>query len=307
MSGSSSGIGRKDFCMRLAALVAAPARALAAGDYRFRYILASPMYGKAPLAEIVPEVPKIGAGHLDIWPAAHGNQREQLTEMGEEKFAALLVQHGVKLGCITRYDLGPFGLKEELALARRLGAEVIVTGAKGPKNLAGEDLKRAVREFAGEMMVHVEEAERRGVTIAIENHSGSLLHSADSMRYFAEASVSPRLGLAFAPHHLPQDGAMQGALVAELGPAIKFFYAQGAGWATGPQPKGKELMQMPGRGPLDFGPSVAALKKMAYGGFVEIFMHPFPRGIPILEPASAVTAEINRSREYLEKMLAGVP
>lgn len=298
-------IGRREFCAGLAALAAIRARA--AGDYRFRYIVASPMYGKAPLAEIVPEVPKAGSGHLDIWPAAHGNQREQLAEMGEEKFAALLAAHGVGLGCITRYDLGPFGLKEELALVKRLGGEVIVTGAKGPKNLAGEDLKRAVRDFAEQMMPQVLEAERRGVTIAIENHSGSLLHSADSMRYFAEASVSPRLGLAFAPHHLPQDGAMQGALVAELGPAIKFFYAQGAGWSTAPQPKEKEMMQMPGRGPLDFGPAVAALKKMAYAGFVEIFMHPFPRGIPILEPGSAVTAEINRSREYLDRLLAGAP
>lgn len=302
---TSRGIGRRDFCAGLGALLAGPTRVFASGGYGFRYILASPMYGKAPLADIVPEVPKIGAGHLDIWPAAHGNQREQLAEMGEEKFAALLAGHGVKLGCITRYDLGPFGLKDELALVRRLGGEVIVTGAKGPKNLAGEDLKRAVRDFAEQLMPHAEEAERRGVTIAIENHSGSLLHSADSMRYFAEASVSSRVGLAFAPHHLPQDGAMQGALVAELGPAIKFFYAQGAGWSSGPQPKEKEMMQMPGRGVLDFGPAVAALKKMAYGGFVEIFMHPFPRGIPILEPASAVTAEINRSREHLNRLLAG--
>ncbi len=302
---ASRGIGRREFCAGLAALAAGPARALAAGGYRFRYILASPMYGKAPLADIVPEAPKIGAAHIDIWPAAHGNQREQLAEMGEEKFAALLAGHGVRLGCVTRYDLGPFGLKDELALVKRLGGEVIVTGAKGPKNLTGEDLKRAVRDFAEQLMPHAQAAERAGVTIAIENHSGSLLHSADSMRYFAEASVSDRIGLAFAPHHLPQDGAMQGALVAELGPAVKFFYAQGAGWSTGPQPKEKELMQMPGRGALDFGPAVAALKKMAYGGFVEIFMHPFPRGIPILELPSAVTAEINRSREHLNKLLEG--
>jgi len=298
-------LNRRGFCGRLGALVAAPVSAFAAGAFRFRYILASPMYGKAPLAEILPEVPKIGAGHIDIWPAAHGNQREQLGEMGEEKFASLLEQHRVKLGCITRYDLGPFGLKDELALARRLGAEVIVTGAKGPKNLAGSELKEAVRAFAEKMKPHIEEAERQGVTIAVENHSGSLLHDADSIRHLADFARVPRFGVAFAPHHLPQDGVMQGALIAELGSAIKFFYAQGAGWATGPQPKEKELMQMPGRGPLDYAPIVGALKRMAYAGFVEIFMHPFPRGIPILEPASAVTAEINRSRAYLERLLAG--
>jgi hypothetical protein len=32
-------------------------------------------------------------------------------------------------------------------------------------------------------------------------------------------------------------------------------------------------------------------------------MHPVPRGIPILPSASEVTAEINRSRGYLESMI----
>ena len=40
------------------------------------------MYGKMKLAEIVPEVRKTGAEYIDIWPLSHGNQREQITEMG---------------------------------------------------------------------------------------------------------------------------------------------------------------------------------------------------------------------------------
>ncbi len=57
-------------------------------------------------------------------------------------------------------------------------------------------------------------------------------------------------------------------------------------------------------GDLDFGPLLSALKQMKYSGWTEIFMHPVPRGIPILETASAVTAEINRSRDYLNKLLS---
>jgi sugar phosphate isomerase/epimerase len=68
-------------------------------------------------------------------------------------------------------------------------------------------------------------------------------------------------------------------------------------------PKAQELMQLPGRGPLDFRPIVKALKAINFGGRVEIFMHPVPRGIPILETTAKVTAEINRSRAYLEKCL----
>jgi sugar phosphate isomerase/epimerase len=69
-------------------------------------------------------------------------------------------------------------------------------------------------------------------------------------------------------------------------------------------PKEQELLQMPGRGPLDFTPLLRALKQMNYQGFTEIFMHPVPRGIPILETTVAVTAEINRAKAYLEECLA---
>jgi sugar phosphate isomerase/epimerase len=73
-----------------------------------------------------------------------------------------------------------------------------------------------------------------------------------------------------------------------------------------PMPKDEELQQMPGRGKLDFTPLLKALKDIRYEGFTEIFMHPTPRGIPILPTAAEVTAEINRSREYLEKCLANL-
>ena len=45
------------------------------------------MYGELPLAKILPDVPKTGAEWIDLWPRRHGNQREQVAEMGEEKFA----------------------------------------------------------------------------------------------------------------------------------------------------------------------------------------------------------------------------
>ena len=92
----------------------------AATDFQFRYIVGSCMYGYLYLGEILPEVAKCGASHLDIWPKSHGNQREQLADMGEELFASLLQKHNVSLGCITQYKLGPFGLKNEMQIAQRL-------------------------------------------------------------------------------------------------------------------------------------------------------------------------------------------
>ena len=59
---------------------------------------------------------------------------------------------------------------------------------------------------------------------------------------------------------------------------------------------------MPGRGQLNFKPLIAALEEVDYRGWVEIFMHPFPRGIPILETTAEVTEEINRARAYLQSL-----
>ncbi len=81
------------------------------------------------------------------------------------------------------------------------------------------------------------------------------------------------------------------------------FYAwQHGQGASKKLPKAEELEQLPGRGSLDFAPMVAALKNTRYSGFVSIFMHPVPRGIPILNSTTAVTREINRARSYLESL-----
>jgi hypothetical protein len=45
------------------------------------------------------------------------------------------------------------------------------------------------------------------------------------------------------------------------------------------------------------------MKKIDYQGWTEIFMHPVPRGIPILETTAKVTAAINKSRAYLAECL----
>lgn len=273
--------------------------------FGLNYILGSCMYGRLPLSEIVPQVRRTGAETLDIWPAPHGNQREQVDAMGQEAFAQLLADHDVRLGISTRYDLGPFGLKDEFAFVQQLGGSMIVTGSRGPKGLSGQELKSAVGTFVDQLRPHVEQAEKHGVTLAIENHANSLIDSIDSLRYFADACPSAHLGLALAPYHLPQDRALLGSLIEELDRRMVHFYAwQHGQGAHEKRPKAEELEQMPGRGTLDFEPLLAALRKIEYGGWTEIFMHPVPRGIPILDTADDCTEEINRARDYLEKQLA---
>ena len=296
---------RRTFLGASAAAMALPAIATGAPNrFKPRYIIGSSMYGYKPLAEILPECAKAGASAIDIWPKSHGNQREQVEEMGEEKFAALLREHKVTLGCITQYKLGPFGIQEEMRLAKRLGCTTIVCGARGPHSLKGVELKAAVKVFMEQMKPHLAIAEETGVTIAIENHARSLIESPDSMKYLNELRPSKHLSIGLAPYHLPQDETLISKLIVDLKGCIEMFYA----WQHGngchmKQPKETELLQMPGRGTLNFRPLFAALKKIKYDRWTEIFMHPFPRGIPILDTVPEVTQEINRARTYIDHCL----
>ena len=275
--------------------------------FELNYILASCMYGTTPLAEIVPEVKKSGNEHIDIWPRVHGNQREQVESMGNDAFAALLATHEVDLGISTRFDLGTFGLEEEMAFVREFGASLIVTGSKGPKGLVGEELRAAVADFAEALKPHIAAAEKHDITISIENHGSALIETPDSMKWLIEFTDSPHLGIALAPYHLPDDAELVAKLIEALGQGLALFYAWQHGMGCHEKlPKKQELLQLPGRGSLDFAPILAALKKINYSGWTEIFMHPVPRGIPILDSTEDVTGEINRARHYLDELAQSV-
>lgn len=306
-----SALTRRDFNSLLAAGIGAaacPGFATAAADeFRLKYIIASCMYGKAPLAEIVPEVPKAGAEYIEIWAERHGNQREQIDEMGEEAFRELLAANDVKLGSFTCFKYGLFNMRGEMELVQRLGGDLAICNSGGPKDLTGDELRSAVGEFAEKLRPEVVHAEDVGVVLGLENHSGGLISSPESIRMLMDLIPSEHFGLAMAPYHLPQETDIIGGLIRDLGERLVHIQAweHGMGCMT-KLPKEQELMQLPHRGPLDWTPILAALKDIDYAGRVEIFMHPVPRGIPILEPISAVTAEINEARRYLEDCLAAV-
>ena len=82
-------ISRRTFCAAGTAALASgtlqrPSSGAESSKFQLKYILGSCMYGYQNVDEIFSEVRKTGASALDIWPKVHGNQREQLTELGEE-------------------------------------------------------------------------------------------------------------------------------------------------------------------------------------------------------------------------------
>jgi sugar phosphate isomerase/epimerase len=304
----SHAVSRREFLKTASAGIAATALApqttfAQAADFNLRYILSSSMYGELSLDEILPEIHKIGATEIDLWPRVHGNQREQVDAMGHDVFLEKMKAHNVSVGMITRYDLGPYKLQDEMAVCKKLGGDLMVCGSS---NAPGDTLKEQVAAFVENMKPHIEVAEKLGVTIAIENHGNALIESPDSLRYLAEMSPSPRLGIAYAPYHLPQDPEVQAQLIKDIAPALSHFYAWEHGMGSVKKlPKVQEMQQLPGYGPLNFGPILAALKAINFTGRTSIFMHPVPRGIPALPSATETTQAINRSREYLQTLLDG--
>jgi sugar phosphate isomerase/epimerase len=302
---------RRTFLQSVAAVsaipsLAAPGYVLAATEpFKLRYILSSAMFGEMPLDVILPEVAKTGSEAIDIWCKVHGNQREQISEMGDDAFAALMQKHGVKLGVSTRYPLGPLKLQDEMAWVKKHEGKIVLCGSTGPKDPEGDAAKVAVKKFLEEMKPHVAKAEELGVTIAIENHIGQAIYHPDSLRYFAEFNRSANLGIAFAPHHLFRWADQIPQLIRDLGAKqIPFMYFQEH--SEGLMKKASkeiEMQQLPGFGSLDYRLIVKALREINYGGYVEIFMHPTPRGIPILPTVGEITAAINKSRDYVENCL----
>lgn len=286
-----------------AALAVMPTRASepAQPPFKLNYILASSLYGRMSIAEILPEVRKAGGNWIDIWCEQHANQREQIEEMGHEAFQRLLDANQVKVGVYTCFRPGLMKCEPWMKTVRKFGGSMILTGVGGPKDLKGAELKDAIGKFAESAKPIFAKAGELGVQISLENHAGGLLGSLESLPMMMEAIPDMHVGIAFAPYHLPQDTEALARVIRTLGNRINYFYAWEHGdGATKPLPMVLQMKQMPGYGGLDFRPLMAALKEVRYTGWTSVFMHPTPRGMPMLASAPEITAAINRSREYLD-------
>jgi hypothetical protein len=111
------------------------------------------------------------------------------------------------------------------------------------------------------------------------------VHTLDSLKAFCELNRHPRVGLALAPYHLQSIKASIEQAIAIAGRQLFFFYA----WQNAP---GEQ--QLPGIGPTDCAPWLAALVKANYRSYVTPFMHHEPQ-------PDAMSAALARSRDYLKK------
>lgn len=303
-------MNRRHACQLLGSSLLAPAflRAAEAQSFAIRYVLSSALYGDLPVDEVLGEVKRSGSEGIDIWRKGHATHREQIEEMGDEAFQALLKKHGVPLAISTCYPLGPFKQDDELRWVKKNGGRMTVcaSGRMGDPDVSGSEAKAQVTAFFEKLKPHYELAEELGLTMAIENHKNAMLSSPDSIRYFADLNPSKAVGIAFAPHHLYDVVDEIPALIRHCGKEnLPFVYFQEYHLSSKQEmPVEEELKQLPGFGTLDYVPIVAAMKEIAFDGVAEIFMHPTPRGTPMLPTAPEITDAINQSREYISQCLA---
>jgi sugar phosphate isomerase/epimerase len=148
-----------------------------------------------------------------------------------------------------------------------------------------------MKSFLEELKPQLELAEKYNSYLAIENHGQSLLDSIDSLKALVDLNQSPRLGIALAPFHLQARGESVPDAIVAVGTRLLFFYA----WQYDPA---MSLKQLPGLGPADCSPWLAALAQVGYRGFVNPFLHSEP------PPEQALTA-LARSRDYLKTCRRG--
>ncbi|MCY2991637.1 MAG: sugar phosphate isomerase/epimerase [Planctomycetota bacterium] len=266
-----------------AAGLAQEAAGLAQEDvWKLRLSTSSIHYLHLPIEQACQRIAKLGYEAIDIWSAHAGcpHLDDVAKRLGAEGLKQVLEANRLKLFAFSVYA---GGYPKYAELLGQMGGGVAIQGSAGP--CAPAELTTRMRSFLESLKPQVELAEKYNSYLAIENHGHALLDSLDSFKAFVELNRSPRLGLALAPYHLQAAKVSVEDTIGVCGQQLFFFYA----WqlADGAQ-------QLPGHGPTDFKPWVAALAKAKYRWYVNPFMH------GDIEP-DAMSEALAKSREYLQR------
>jgi sugar phosphate isomerase/epimerase len=209
----------------------------------------------------------LGFAAVDFWHAGFGcpHLDEIEKRLGPAGLKDLLAKHNLKLYAFTCYNVGPnAGYPRFAEILGKAGGGIAVREARYGKI---DNLTAEMNAFFEQLKPQLELAEKYNSRIAIENHAGSLLNSKDSFKAFVELNQNPRLGIALAPYHLQAAGISVEEIIGIAGKQLLFFYA----WQHA-----EGMKQLPGIGPADFTPWIAALAETGYAEYVNPFMHGHP-------------------------------
>ena len=255
--------------------------------WKMRLSTSSIHYMSLPLEEACARIASLGFEAVDIWSPHAGcpHLDEAKDRLGPDGLKNVLKRHKLKP---YAYSVYAGGFPKYADFIGQMGGGVAVRG--NTQRYPPEEMPARMKAFVESLKPELDLAEKHNVHLAIENHSGQLMNSLDSLKAFMDLAAHPRLGIALAPYHLQRIGASVEEAIAICGPRLLFFYA----WQAQP-----DLQQLPGIGPTEFKPWLAALAKAKYRWYVNPFMH----GEPAPE---AMTAALRTSREYLLERAAAV-
>jgi sugar phosphate isomerase/epimerase len=237
------------------------ARALAADmPWTMRLSTSSVQFSSLPIEDACKQIAALGFEAIDLWHEGFGcpHLNEIEKRIGVDGLKDLLARHRLKLGAVTCYLVG---YRRYAELLGKAGGGLAIWGSRPGKPT---ELVAETKTFLEQLKPELELAEKHNSYLAIENHEGDLLDSHDSFRAFVDLNRSTRLGIALAPYHLQRAGIGVEDVIATVGKQLFFFYA----WQNG-----EGVQQLPGIGPTDCKPWLAALAKAGYRGCVNPFMH----------------------------------
>jgi sugar phosphate isomerase/epimerase len=245
-------------------------------------------FSALPIEQACQRIAALGFEAIDIWSAHAGcpHLDDIAKRLGPAGLKDLLARHRLKLYSFSVYAGGYRPYAELLGQA---GGGMAVRGSAAP--CKPDELTGRMKAFFEALKPEIALAEKHDSYLAIENHGNSLLDSLDSLKAFCELNRHPRVGIALAPYHLQVTKASVEEAIAIANRQLFFFYA----WQNSP---GQQ--QLPGIGPTDCAPWLAALAKADYRWYVTPFMHDEP-------PPDAMSAALARSRDYLKKCAHALP
>ncbi len=253
--------------------------------WQMRLSTSSIHYLHLPIEQACERIAKLGFEGVDVWSAHAGcpHLDDVLDRLGANGLKRVLEDNKLKLFSFSVYRGGYARYAELLGKA---GGGVAIQGSTRP--CEPSELQARMRDFLESLKPLAELAEKHNSYLAIENHGHALLDSLDSFKAFVDMNKSPRLGIALAPYHLQGAKVSVEEAIGVCGRQLFYFYA----WQ-----RGHGVDQLPGHGPMDFKPWIAALAKIRYGGYVNPFMH------GDIE-ADAMSEALAKSRDYLNRCYA---
>jgi sugar phosphate isomerase/epimerase len=295
-SQSRDRVERREFMLRAAGTAAAgalaagltvstPARAAEPAGWKMRLSCSSINFSKLPIEAAAERIGKLGFEAIDVWSAHAGcpHLDDVQARLGPDGLKAILAKNHLKLYAFSVYQ---GGYPKYAELLGKCGGGVAVRGSSGPSD--PKELTAKMKAFLEALKPEIELAEKYDSHLAVENHGSSLLDGPDSFKAFVDLNRHPRLGIALAPFHLQRGNHSVEEVIATCGKQLFFFYA----WQNAPG-----TGELPGHGPTDFTPWLAALAKADYQWYVNPFMHNEP------EPEAMCEAQA-KAKKYLESCYA---